>query len=92
MNLSNYLINWKTTSSGLLSIIGGITRIGFAAKSHMVTEESVMTAATTILLGAGLLFARDVNVSSVDLGLQTVEPKAEATEVVVDKPTIEKKP
>lgn len=82
MKLENLLVNWKTTSTGLLSIIGGITRLGFGLAHNQVTEEVVMTAATTLLLGVGLLFARDVNVSSVDLGLQSIEKKADATKVV----------
>lgn len=86
MKLENYLRNWKTTSSGLLSIIGGITRFGFAVAHGNFNEEAIMTSATTILLGVGLLFARDVNVTSTDLGLQTVEKKADAKMVVVDKP------
>lgn len=86
MNLSNLLVNWKTTSSGLLSIIGGVVRLIFAFSNHGVTEEAIMTSATTILLGVGLLFARDVNVTSTDLGLQTVQSKATAKTVVVDKP------
>lgn len=86
MNLSNLLVNWKTTSSGILSIIGGFTRLGFAIKNQNFDEETIMTCSTTLLLGIGLLFARDVNVTSTDLGLQTVQKKSTATTVVVDKP------
>lgn len=86
MNFSNYLTNWKTTSAGLLSIIGGVTRMIFAIRSGSFSEEAVMTCVTTILTGVGLLCARDVNVSSVDLNLQSVEKKTTATNVVVDKP------
>ncbi len=82
MKLENLLKNYKTTSTGLLSIIGGLTRLGFGLANDLVTEEVVMTAATTILLGVGLLFARDVNVTSTDLGLQSIEKKADATKVV----------
>ncbi len=82
MKLENLFKNYKTTSAGLLSIIGGLTRLGFGLANDQVTEEVVMTAATTILLGIGLLFARDVNVTSTDLGLQSIEKKADATKVV----------
>ncbi len=88
MKLENLFVNWKTTSTGVLSIIGGLTRLGFGLANDLVTEEVVMTAATTILLGVGLLFARDVNVTSTDLGLQSIEKKADATKVVT--PTVAK--
>ncbi len=86
MKLDNLLVNWKTTSSGLLSVIGGLTRLGFAIANDGVTEEANMTSMTTILLGIGLLFARDVNVTSTDLGLQTIEKKADAKTVVTPNP------
>lgn len=60
--------SWKTTSAGLLAIIGGIVRLAFAIKHGAITEEAVMTTATTIVTGIGLLVARDNNVSSEQVG------------------------
>jgi hypothetical protein len=57
--------HWKTTSLGILSIIGGITRVAFAIKSGDFTEEAIMTSATTVLTGVGLLFAAD-NTAPID--------------------------
>ncbi len=48
---------------GLLSIIGGIVRLVFAIKSSNVTEEAVMTIATTVLTGVGLILAGDASAS-----------------------------
>ena len=74
--------SWKTTSAGILSVAGGVARVCFALKNGQLTEEAVTTSLTGILAGIGLLFARDNNVSSVDLGLQNVEKKADAKEVI----------
>jgi len=53
--------NWKTTSAGLLLIIGGISALIFA--NHPLTQEAIMGSATSILGGIGLLFAKDNNVT-----------------------------
>ncbi len=60
--------SWKTTSAGILAIVGGIVRFYFAIKSGNITEEAVMTTATAIVSGIGLLFARDNNVTSEEAG------------------------
>ena len=56
--------SWKTSSAGILAIIGGAVRLYFAIKSGQFTEEAVTTSATAILTGLGLLFARDNDVTS----------------------------
>lgn len=60
--------SWKTTSTGLLAIIGGIVRLIFAVKAGNLSEEAVMTILTTIITGVGLLAARDNGVSSEQVG------------------------
>ncbi len=82
MKTENLFANWKTTSAGLVAIIGGLVRISFMIAQQQVTEEGVMTTITAIVTGVGFLFARDYNVSSVDLGLHSVEKKADAKEVI----------
>lgn len=67
--------SWKTTSAGLLAIVGGIVRLVFACKSGAITEEAVMTTFTTLITGVGLLLARDNDKSSEDIGV-TPEDKA----------------
>ena len=51
--------NWKTTSAGLLSIIGGVTTIVYASIAKSLTQEVLMAASAAILLGVGLIFAAD---------------------------------
>jgi hypothetical protein len=73
MNITNS--SWKTTSAGILAIIGGLTTIAFALKTDGpgLTPEIITTAATAILGGVGLMFARDNNKTSEEVGA----PKAE---------------
>lgn len=52
--------NWKTTSAGILLIIGGACGLIF---THPVTQEVFMASATSILGGIGLIFAKDSNVT-----------------------------
>ncbi len=82
MKLDNLFVNWKTTSAGVLAIIGGLVRVSFMIAQQGVSEEGVMTTITAMVTGVGLLFARDVNVTSADLGLQSVEKKSTATQVI----------
>lgn len=60
--------SWKTTSAGLLAILGGLVRAAFALKAGNLTEEAVMTAFTAIVTGLGLLVARDNDKSSEQVG------------------------
>jgi uncharacterized membrane protein YidH (DUF202 family) len=55
--------NWKTTSTGILAIVGGIVRFYFALKAGQITEESITTSLTAVLAGIGLLFAKDFDVT-----------------------------
>ena len=59
----NFLANWKTTSSGLLLIAGGLARGYFAYQSGQISEEAVMTSTTSIITGVGLIVAKDSNVT-----------------------------
>lgn len=53
--------NWKTTSAGIIMIIGGICTLIFVNKP--ITPEAITGAATAILGGLGLMFAKDSNVT-----------------------------
>jgi len=61
------LKSWKTTSTGILLIAGGITRLLFAVKSGNYTEESIITTISAVLTGIGLVFAKDSNVTGGDV-------------------------
>lgn len=54
------ITSWKTTSAGILLIIGSIGGLFFAP---VITLPVIMTAATGTLGGIGLLFAKDSNVT-----------------------------
>jgi len=60
--------SWKTTSAGLLAILGAITHVVFAILHKNIDETTVMTAGTAIVGGVGLIAARDNNVTSEQAG------------------------
>lgn len=62
MNLKAITANWKTTSAGLLAIIGGCTTLYF--NRGALTETVVLSAATAIVSGIGLVLGRDADKSS----------------------------
>lgn len=66
--------SWKTTTAGILAIVGGITRLVFAIKTGTFNEEAIITTVTSILTGVGLLFAKDGDVTggTVDNGKRPV--------------------
>lgn len=57
--------SWKTTTAGILAIVGAITAIVFAPKP--LTEAVIISASTAFLTGVGLLFAKDNNVTGGDV-------------------------
>ncbi len=64
--------SWKTTSAGLLTIIGGLSALWF--KRHALDEGVIMGAATALVTGVGLLVARDNDKSSEAVKAKTIEP------------------
>lgn len=58
--MKNFFKNWKTTSTGILTIVGAAVSIIFAP---IVTPVIIMGAATATLTGVGLIFAKDGNVT-----------------------------
>lgn len=75
--MSNFFAgSWKTTSAGLLAILGAITHLVFACKSGTVTEMTVTTALTAIVGGIGLIYARDNDKSSEAVGAKQPDPSA----------------
>jgi hypothetical protein len=55
--------SWKTTSAGIIGIVGGIIRLLFAIRSGNFSEEAIMTSVTGIVGGLGFLFAKDSDVT-----------------------------
>lgn len=62
------LRNWKTTSTGLLSILGGILILVRGDGS----TETIMGGATAIMGGIGLLFAKDSTTTGVGENSKTL--------------------
>jgi len=74
--------SWKTFSAGIAAVVGGVAALWFAYKSGNLNEATVTGSATSILTGVGLIFARDNNVSSVDVGIQGVTTNMRGEAVV----------
>ena len=55
--------SWKTTSAGILAIVGSIVGGFYACKSATLNEASIMALATSFLTGIGLLFSKDSDVT-----------------------------
>ena len=60
------LTNWKTTSAGILAIVGAITGLVFTIINKQVTPEAITGFVSALLVGIGLLFAKDNNVTGGD--------------------------
>jgi len=62
-------LSWKTTSAGLASIMSGLGQILWAIlDGNPQTNPDWNTSIPLILTGLGLLFARDNDKSSEDVG------------------------
>lgn len=55
--------NWKTTSTGIVMIVAGITGIYFAFKNNQLNEAAITGSITSVLGGIGLIAAKDNNVT-----------------------------
>lgn len=51
--------HWKTTSVGVMAIVGGVIRLIFAIKSGNFTEEALTTSIGGILGGIGFILSAD---------------------------------
>lgn len=67
--------SWKTTTAGVAAIAGGVARFALALNEGKMTEEAITTSVTAIMTGVGLLFARDNDVSSEEVGIKEEQPK-----------------
>jgi len=68
--------SWKTTSAGILMIVGAIVGLVFAFKNNAVNEGTVMAAVTSIMGGVGLLVAKDNNVTGGSVVNANTDPEA----------------
>ena len=59
--MKNLAKNWKTTSAGVVMIIGAIVRL--AVHEGTFSEELIMGAVIAVVGGIGLIVAKDGNVT-----------------------------
>lgn len=76
--------HWKTTTMGVIAIVGGVVRLVFAIKSGNWTEESLTTSIGGIMGGIGFLFAAD-NTAPVNTP-KIVQMDDEGTEIPTKPP------
>ena len=62
--MNKYFKNWKTTSAGLLLIIGGVSSIIYDVTHVGFTQEKFMAQAGAILTGIGLVAGADASTPS----------------------------
>lgn len=53
--------DWKTTSTGILSILSGILTVAYAIYDKTLDMTLMISAATSILAGIGLIWATDTD-------------------------------
>lgn len=61
--IKNLVASWKTTSAGLVMIIGSIIHLIFAVRSGTATEGVWTASVTAIVAGIGLILAGDATAS-----------------------------
>lgn len=90
-------INWKTTLAGLAAIVAAFGRIAVAYKTRdfeaiLTDGQLVMETIITLIIGLGLLKAKDQNVTGVGAVAKTVDSSGIVTnregEVVGQQPKV----
>lgn len=77
-------INWKTTLAGISAIIAAVGRIAIAYKSRdfaaiLQDGQLIIETITMIILGLGLLKAKDQNVTGTGTAAKSVDSTGEIT-------------
>jgi len=73
--MKNLFSNWKTTSAGLVMIIGSVIHVIFAVRSGTATEGVWTASVTAIVAGLGLIFAGDATKGKQELEAAKEEVK-----------------
>lgn len=63
--------NWKTTSAGILTIVTSLVGLYYSITGGLLTAETITMAVSGILVGIGLIFSKDKNVTGVGTEAQT---------------------
>ena len=80
--IKQLLQNWKTTSAGLVMIVGSVIHLVFAVRAGNATEGVWTASLTAILAGIGLIFAGD----SAQSAKQVQDAKQEIQTAFLNKP------
>lgn len=75
--------SWKTASAGITSVVTGICILVFSPK---IDQTTVMASLAAILPGIGLIFARQNNKTSEDVGVDTSPAAQAARDLAAKKP------
>lgn len=78
----NPLKNWKPFWAGVVMISGGASGLFYAYKGKTLDPTVITTCLGSIGGGLGMLFARQSNVSSVDVGIEGVVVNSKGDHVV----------
>lgn len=76
--------SWKTTSAGVLMILGAIVGLYFAYNNNLLNEGTVMTALTAIVGGIGLIVSKDSNVTGGNVVSASNDPAAVQASNTID--------
>lgn len=66
--MKSFLINWKTSATGLATVLGALATIITLLSHNPIDMNSVSTAVLALIGGFGLLFAKDGNVTGGTVG------------------------
>jgi hypothetical protein len=62
-------LSWKTSVAGVLGILGGLTLLAQMVQAGKIDPAQITAGITAITAGVGLIFARDNNVNSEQVGV-----------------------
>jgi hypothetical protein len=79
--------SWKTSLAGVGTILAGLGALAIAGSKGTITSDTLTVAGAAITTGLGLIFARDNNVSSEEVGA-TVGQKAAVQSITTAASTV----
>lgn len=82
--MDNIGSSWKTTSAGITMIAAAVVGLVFAYKNNALNEGNVTAAITAIVGGAGLIVAKDKNVTGGSVISASSDPDTVKASTTVD--------
>lgn len=59
------MTNWKTTTAGVVTLVGSLVGLWTAWKNNALTAEIITATVTGVMAGIGLLLAKDKDVTGI---------------------------